>query len=292
MNKDARNTLLGILFDQEDSICVSPDQFGYQSVPVSYMKGSGRFVLAPQTDKQKPVSVTPDDIELVSMNAIEGARNDNNVTKLRSFLVEMDEGSLDSQFRYVQDMSMPFSACVFSGNKSLHFGITLTEPLPSYKTWRYYAEWVLNVMSKADQSTKNPSRSIRMAGNHRNGREMTLFKQSLRRIDLGELTTWLSKYEGLKPIIRAQNPVATDIPLQVDCLPNWVVKTLRGNFDTKKGRNNTWFSIGFECGLQGWGEEESLYLLGFYFQEEYDFTRREWETAVKSGIKKAGERHV
>ena len=106
-------------------------------------------------------------INMLAINPIEGFRRDKNVTAFRSFLVELDDGKLSEQMKYVKNKNMPYSACVFSGGKSLHFVITLEEPLPSLNLYKQISKWILNVMDKADSQTSNPSRSVRFPGNLR-----------------------------------------------------------------------------------------------------------------------------
>lgn len=284
MNPDGQK-LLDLLFEPDEEVCISPDEFGYQSVPLSEI-ALGSFVLKPQTDKQIMRYATAADVVLVAINPIKGARRDDNVTAYRTFMVELDEGELDEQFKYVKSMKMPYSVCVFSGGKSLHFAITLTESLPSESIWRYYAEWILNIMDRADQQTKNPSRGIRMAGNLRDGKEMRLVDMKTR-ISREDLVVWLSQYEGFKPQEKRERVIDKDLPPVLEFLPEWVQNELIMGLDTSKGRNNRWFSIAMQCGLQGWDEDATIDLLEQFFQEENDFTRREWLTAVKSGINKA-----
>jgi hypothetical protein len=280
--------LLDLLFEPDEEVCVSPDSYGWMSIPLSEIS-MGSFVLKPQTDKMRPRFCTANDIMLVAINPIKGARRDENVTAYRSFLVELDDGNLSEQFKYVKDMKMPYSACVFSGSKSLHFAITLSKPLPSYDIWRYYAEWILAIMDRADQQTKNPSRSIRMAGNYRNDNEMKLI--DIRgRIELEELTTWLSQYHGLAPR-EQERTVPSHAPMDILHLPEWVQKELEFGIDKSKGRNNRWFAIALQCGLLGWTEDDTISILDRFFQEERDFRRHEWLTAVRSGVKRARSRY-
>lgn len=276
--------LLGLLFKDGEEVCVSPDSFGYQSIPLSELS-LGSFVLSAQTEKQQPRFCNFSDIVLVAMNPVKGPRKDENVTAFRTFMVELDEGDLGEQFEYVKGKGLPYSACVFSGGKSLHYAITLDQDLPTYKIWRFYAEWILKVMERADQQTKNPTRSIRMAGNMRDGAEMKMvdFKGP---IALDDLKNWLSKYLALMPVEREKAVINTEAP-ELEMLPEWVKNELTMGIDTSKGRNNRWFAIAYECGLHGWDEDGTVDALGFFFQEEHDFSKREWMNTVRSGVKKA-----
>lgn len=285
MNENGEK-LLNLLFNEGEEVCVSPDEFGYMSIPLSEIFMGG-FTLSPQTEKQVPRNCSPSDIVLVAINPIKGPRKDETVTAYRTFMVELDTGDLGEQYEYVKSKNMPYSACVFSGGKSLHYAITLDQDLPSYKIWRFYAEWILRVMERADQQTKNPSRGIRMAGNLRNGNEMRLIDMKTR-IPLDQLKNWLSGYSGLMPVERERPVIITQEP-NLDILPEWVKTELTTGIDVSKGRNNRWFAIGYECGLHGWDEDATLDALGYFFSEESSFGRKEWSSAVKQGVKKARE---
>ncbi|WP_214676866.1 hypothetical protein, partial [Escherichia coli] len=85
---------------------------------------------SPKEDKDVRF-IKEDRINLIAINPIKGWRRDDQVTAFRTFLIELDDGSLEEQSKYVKEMDMPFTACIFSGNKSLHFAITLDQDLPT-----------------------------------------------------------------------------------------------------------------------------------------------------------------
>jgi hypothetical protein len=278
---------LDLLFDDDEEICVSPNQFGYESIPKKEMLMGSLYLEPNNPAKQGSVICSPSDIQLVSINPIKGKRNDENVSAFRSFLVEMDTGNAKEQFDYINEYQLPYSACVYSGGKSLHFAVTLSEDLPSEKVWRFYDQWILNIISQADQVAKNPSRGMRMAGNIRKetGKQMKLI-QTRKRIPLEDLKAWLSRFKELEPKEVEKNTI-TQVPEDVSFLPNWVQNDLIYGIDASKGRNNRWFSIAFVCGLHGWDEDATIGILRQFFAEERDFTVREWEMAVKSGVRTA-----
>lgn len=282
MHKDAEK-LVELLFDEDEEICVSIDKYAYRSVSQNDIR-MGSFELI-SNDGSKRNFVSPSSISLLSVNPIKGERNDENCTALRTFMVELDDMGLKDQYAYVKDMKMPYSACVFSGGKSLHYAITLTTPLPSIDIYKFLAEWILKVMGKADQATKNPSRGIRFPGTIRDGKEQKLL-EIRSRIDLEVLQSWLNEYPALKPEFTKKEfsaPQEADLVL----LPKWVQEELSLGIDSSKGRNNRWFAIAYECSLKGFSEDDTIALLGNFFSEDRDFKRREWLTTVKSGIKKA-----
>ena len=79
---------LGLLFNPGETICVSPNKFGYHSVPLTSID-QGIHLISPREDKA-PITIAEKDINLVAINPINGFRRDANVTSFRSFLVEVD----------------------------------------------------------------------------------------------------------------------------------------------------------------------------------------------------------
>ena len=54
-------------------------------------------------------------------------------------------------------------------------------------------------------------------------------------------------------------------------------------------RNSTWFKISTSLTKNGFDYDEIINILDEYFEPERNFTRREWETALKSGWSKNTE---
>lgn len=275
---------LDLLFDSNESICVSPNKYAYYSIPLSKFK-EGSVTLI--NSKKDLYTYRSDRMELVAINPINGWRTDQNVTALRSFLVEIDKGSLKDQLEYIKSLKMPYSACVFSGGKSLHFAITLDSPIGDIETYKYVAKWILKIASEADQQTINPSRSIRVPGimrlNTKNEQRLVELKG---RISLDKLNLWLSDYEHLRP----PPPIPKDEPRDVNInnisLPIWVAQILHQGVHNLGNRNTTWFTIAnriAECGLN---EDEAVILLERYYVEQADFPRREWEYTIRNAVKR------
>lgn len=113
----------------------------------------------------------------VTLNALEpgSTRADKNVVKLRSFLLEFDGMPLDEQIPFVENTGLPYTTCVFSGNKSYHFVVSLTEPVETPEQYRRLVRWLYKAIPEVDQSCKNPSRFTRLGGGtHKNGKAQTL----------------------------------------------------------------------------------------------------------------------
>lgn len=89
-----------------------------------------------------------------------GRRADINVSGLRNFLIEVDSLPVAEQRKYIDSLLVPWSTCVHSGGKSLHFIIALEEEVTA-EEYEKYAKWILKIVNMADQSTKNPSRLSR-----------------------------------------------------------------------------------------------------------------------------------
>ena len=83
-------SLLELLFDPGESVCVSNNQFAYHSVPLEKVIANDISLLSPSDFSVTHCSSS--DLILVSINPIEGFRKDSNVSKFRTFLWECDTG--------------------------------------------------------------------------------------------------------------------------------------------------------------------------------------------------------
>jgi hypothetical protein len=282
MIAESGRVLLDMLFREGEEVCVSPDSFGYHSISLSSLDYGTIELVSPSTNVDDKI-IDTSEIKLIAINPTKGFRRDENVTEHRNFLVEIDDMPLADQLKYADGMGLPYSICVFSGNKSMHFAICLETPLPSYKMYYYYATWILAVMSKADQKTKNPTRSIRFAGAMRDGKEQKLVKVN-KRIGLDELNAWLSQYEGFRPK-EFDSTAKVILPKDSRNIPDWMWNKLNYGIDPSKGRNAEWFKLAVELGKRGYDAEDAVSFLEGYFNSEFDFKRNEWVTSIKSGIK-------
>jgi hypothetical protein len=263
---DKIQAFLNLLFNPDEEVCATSNKYACESSPVSSIKC-------------KP--------ELIAINPIKGWRCDEDVTAYRTFLVELDYGPLQEQHEYVKSLDMPYSVCVFSGNKSLHFGIVLKQDLPSEEIYRFIGKWILNIVDKADQVTKNPSRSIRFPGHIRNGIREQKLLEIKDRVEVEELYKWLNRYPDKKPQPRAKNNKPRNITADIANLPGWVIKILQDGVPEGKSRNQTWFGIGYEMYCAGFDEDTTIETLEPFYTEENDFRYKEWHDTVLNGLKKA-----
>jgi hypothetical protein len=262
--KEITKKFLNLFFNPNEEICFSSNKYACLS------------------DSQE--NINENTTILVAINPIKGQRNDENVTAYRTFMVECDDGILEDQWRYVKESGFPFSYCCFSGNKSLHFALVLDHDVPSYHIYRHTYEWILNILSKADQKTKNPSRSIRFPGVIRSdtNKEQRLVYIG-ERISLQKLGDWLNKYTDKQPKPLIRNVTKSSIP-NFNGIKPWVIQALmKGIHNMEGSRNQRWMSIGCELAINGYDLDSTILYLQQFFQEQNDFKEREWLTAVKSG---------
>jgi hypothetical protein len=285
MMTQTTSAFLSLLFDRDEQICVSPNKYGYHSIKQEEL--SGPVTLISPNEDYGPKTISESEINLIAVNPITGWRKDENVTSFRSFMVEIDSGTLEEQKKYIEDSKLPYSVCIFSGNKSLHYAVVLDDPLPNIDMWRFYNQWLLNVLPKTDQQIKNPSRSIRFPGNRRNnGKKLIQALVEMRgRISQEEFFKWLFAHEDKKPIQRRERdmPILPGIP-DLTKIPNDVMNMLMTGIS--ENRNASWFYVGCRFAEAGFHIHSTVGFLQQYFQEDKDFKNREWEGCIKSAYKR------
>lgn len=273
--------LLDLMFEPEDEIAVSNSQYAYHSMPQTSVL-SGKVTLVSPNQKVPTQTVKTEELTLLSINAIKGFRNDDNVSSCRTFLWEVDVGSLSSQMQYTRSIGLPTSIAIFSGNKSIHFATVLEEPI-DIKTYRLLYEWALNIGTLYDPNCKNPSRSIRIPGAIRpdTNREQRLVEIKSR-VKLDDFMNWLNKYPHLRPKERKERKGLTS-ENDYDTLSPWLRRALKDNvWDFSKGRNIRWYAVFYDFAKAGYDKEEAEAILQNYFQEEHDFKESEWLSCAKS----------
>lgn len=272
---------LSTLFNPDEEVYASPDKYSS-----SWDEEKQNWKIYRPSVKQGDIA---QNTNLIGINPISGIkRNDANVTAYRNFLVEMDNASLQEQMDMVEKIGLPYSLCVFSGGKSLHFAIALNESLPSEEVYRFYAEWLLKTLPEADQATKNPSRAIRFPDVKRNdGDKKQLLVKVRERITLNKLRQYLSAFPDKRPVEQQEKELSAG-PISdtnVEGLAKWVRDGMDSGFDFGIGRNNRWFSIGVEFAKCGFSIDDTILWMDKYYTPEPSFTRREWKSALKSGYK-------
>jgi hypothetical protein len=278
------NKLFNLMFRPGERVCVSVDKFGYHSVPLENALSEKVTLVSPNGNVPARI-VNSDDLTLVALNPMgHGYRTDENVCAYRNFLLELDTSSIATQIEYIKKLGIPYSTIVFSGSKSAHTVVSLSQDLPNEKIYRDFAEWMLNIYTFCDQAIKNPSRSTRIPGAMREGGKQQELLEYRGPVKTADLINWLKLHPNAKPKER-QLAKRSEKP-NIDRIKPWVAKKLIDASNLLiSNRNRTWYSISIEFSLAGYSEEEIIFILEKYFVEQRDFTRREWLTTIKSGIK-------
>ena len=273
-----------LMFRPGETVCVSHNKYGYHSIPLENAL-DGPVTLVPPDIKNPFEHPKPEEFIFVALNPIYGFRRDENCKAFRNFLIELDTGPLSEQIAYVKKVGMPYSAAVFSGGKSIHFLISLDQDLPSESVWRKFEDWILNVVTLADQQARNPSRSIRVPGAYREPGKKQRMVEFNGPVKLTDLVAWLSQFPDSRPKEREKRTAS-------DCtdfgkVKQWAQDRLINGLDPAKGRNQQWFAIACEFAFAGYSEDDTLDILSRFFVPDRDFKEREWKTAVISGVKHA-----
>jgi hypothetical protein len=275
-------SLLELMFNEDESICVSNNKFGYHSIPLKNVLNNEVSLISPN-DNVKPSICNSSELILVAINPINGFRLDSNVTKFRTFLWEIDIGSIKDQLGYFKHVELPISALIFSGNKSIHALTILDEEIGSENTYKYLYNWALNILTMCDPNCKNSSRSVRIPGAYRDKDKKQRLIKLNGRVKLEDFLDWLKRYDHLRPKVREKRQYYKGG--DISRLSLWAKKMLKDGIDFKKGRNATWYALGMDFALAGYSEEEAVEELGKRFEEERDFKEREWLTCISSAYK-------
>jgi hypothetical protein len=178
MKNKYTSAYLRTLFNRNEHICAADSIYGVKTAPLGELAQPTQFI-----------SVNP---------LIPGStRLDENTAVFRNFLIEIDGLTLEEQTHYIEkEIVLPFSAKTFSGGKSFHYVISLADPLPDLTHYRKMAQWLLDVVTKADAKCKNPSRFTRMAGGMRGEVRQELIELKAR-VDANTLISFFERHARL-----------------------------------------------------------------------------------------------
>jgi len=281
-------SLLKLLFGEDEDICVHNNPFSYHSLPRDKAM-EGRITLVSKDPNQPTRYCDSKDLTLVAINPMKGFRQDSSTTKFRSFLFEIDTGQISEQIGYLKHIGVPLSAQIFSGNKSVHALTVLDCDLPDEKTWRYLNSWALRILTMCDQNCKNPSRSVRIPGAYREPKKKQRLISLGERIKLKDFMGWLNKYPHLRPKAKQKRAIPDGQPDFSRLSPWGRAMLTKGITFNNRGRNQTWYGLAYDLALAGFSEDQGIELLSQRFVEEDDFKEKEFLTTVKSAFKKVSE---
>lgn len=164
-----------LLFDEGEQTCFSPDKYGVQ-------------LFQPQ--------LAPPTATYFSINPLHTSRRDENVTKHRNILIEMDRVPLDEQIPLIENSDIPWSTTVYSGGKSYHFIISLYEPCSNKADYDDLVDRTYTCIGKdkIDTKVKNPSRFSRVPNVERpDTGQLQELKRCFYRVQRKDLEEWLNR---------------------------------------------------------------------------------------------------
>lgn len=286
--KQEQVKFLNLLFDEGETVCVTSGAYGAHSISQSEIGPEIHLRTPDKPDEPgKQFVISEADIQLVAINPIDGWKRDSNVTVYRNFMLEFDDGPLDEQMAYVNSMGLPYSAAVYSGNKSMHYVVSLQQPC-NETIWRFTMQWMLNILFKADSQNKSPSRGVRFPENKRkNGKKNWQKLVHLReRITQEDLNNWLSRFPDKKPKIKVQEPVEHGNIITESDVPVFVIETLKKlESGEQPNRNSSWFKLAAFLYKAGMPQDRTEMLFEKYFIEEDDFKKGELDNCIRSAYK-------
>ena len=277
-----------LLFNADEKICVSDSKYPTHSIPLEEVLFD-KVTLIPKDPKYTKI-VSSDKLVLVALNPMkEGLRCDEIVMKYRSFLIEMDTGSIPIQINTLKHLKMPFSAQIFSGNKSVHTVITLDEDLKNRIQYDLIVKWIYAIITTADKACANPSRAVRIPEVYREPGKKQRLIELRQRVSHTELFAWLNRWPHLMPKLKPKR-VIPEGEADYSKLSNWAKSQLKRGIVFKNGRSNTWHALAYDFALAGYSEEQTIELLGQHYQEESDFKEREWLGTIESAFKRVDKK--
>src|ERR1035437_3877500 len=114
MNEKTKS-ILTLMFDPEEDICVSDSQFAYHSLNLKTVLKDSVTLLSPN-EKVPAKTINGNMLIFSALNPIKGFRNDKNCYKFRNFLIELDNYERGLQIGYIKKLGMPYSAMIWSGS--------------------------------------------------------------------------------------------------------------------------------------------------------------------------------
>lgn len=195
----------------------------------------------------------------ISINPLQTKRADANVTAHRNFLIEMDQPGLSAndQLAIAEKAGLPYSTAVWSGSKSVHFIVAMSEAVDE-ATWRKWAAALIASMPGADKTTKNPSRFTRLAGHVRrdNGNKQDLLISGAR-ISPQIIRRYVEKFIEPEPVVDYRKAYNNFRGLSGLAACHPMTKAfINGTHPCEHGRNNALFRSAMDMLDQSMSTEE------------------------------------
>lgn len=187
-----------------------------------------------------------------SKNPLKGGktRSNSNIEKYRNFLFEMDKIPLEEQIPLFEKSGMPYSTVVFSGSKSYHYMVSLTEEVEDRvkydAIWKAVEQVFMSIGAVIDPLVKNPSGLSRMPGAIReNGVEQKLIEVR-ERVKTEDFLAWIeSKGVNWEDFVPKFSPQREQIFSSVDekMKLEWVLKYKMSKQVYEEGNRNNYQHI-------------------------------------------------
>ncbi|MBX9766965.1 MAG: hypothetical protein K2X47_06820 [Bdellovibrionales bacterium] len=189
--KNDLQTLLSLIFDEDETVCSSSTVFATPSKSQSEVSAEDAFL---------------------TINPVKGFRRLADVTAFRSFLVEIDPKGWDQvdaheqkrllewQTEYIRRSGLPYSASIFSGNKSIHFLVVLDEPFQNHDEYKFHFRWLSNILGEVDVQAGNAIIGVRVPGHVRSDTgKMQRLDCVKGRVPREEFLAFLEKHSDARP---------------------------------------------------------------------------------------------
>jgi hypothetical protein len=214
-------------------------------------------------------------------------RADANVTKFRNILIEIDTIPVHEQVSFICDYAkLPHSTAVYSGGKSIHFIISLEEPLSSKDEYTDLVCKIYKALNKIrpnviDQANKNPSRLTRTANAFRADKNKTQELLYVRaRISNSHITDWLKQYLTEEELVGVKKPSIAPSFNSIGQLSPWAKNVMMAGIPEGQ-RNVTCFKLACEMARIGLDESEAVSTI----EGITDLPKREISSLVKSAFR-------
>lgn len=116
-----------------------------------------------------------------------------NIGAFRNILVEFDSKSLKKQEDYIErELEMPYTTKIWSGGKSYHYIISLSDPMPGLSEYRLLVHLIYSVVRHMDTAVRNANRLTRLGDAIRedNGQRQRIY-EIRERVSSSDLKDWL-----------------------------------------------------------------------------------------------------
>lgn len=244
------------LFNPGESICMTNDVTGTEVLELGHHEALIEHVSTPR---------------FVALNPMHTRRLDANVTAHRNLLIEFDGMGLEEQAAKLVDLDVPYTTLTFSGGKSLHAVIALSEAV----TPEAYAEifdYLRIILWQADRTARNPSRLTRVAGATRDNGVVQELLDLRKRVPVDRVQKWIARFHAhierhrqreaaeaarrAEELAQRQAAGAAGLAL-VDSM---TMKFLKGEIGTKGSRHARLVAAVFELHESGVEYDEALAL--------------------------------